>query len=104
MKGILLDDSNDLKIDIRRDENGLITGGLCIGEITAQNQKILLLAQKGEIKDVPLIGVGVSNYLDDEDPNNLLRAIRTEFAKEGMPVKKVSITNGKIEVDAEYNS
>ena len=105
MQGILLDDSHELQIKIKRDTNGLITQGLVIGDITFQNQEIIVVSEKGEIKSAPLKGVGILSFLDDEVPDNLLREIRTELAVEGMQVNKLSIDNrGKLEIDAKYNN
>jgi hypothetical protein len=105
MKGIVINDNHDLQISIMRDKNGLITQGLVIGDITFQNQEIIIVSEKGEIKNAPTKGVGIQSYLDDEMPDNLLRAIRTELAVEGMQVNKVSINEkGLLEVDAKYKT
>ncbi|MBB4034894.1 hypothetical protein GGR21_000781 [Dysgonomonas hofstadii] len=63
-KGILLDGDNDLKVNIKRDSNGLITDGLTIGERTMQDAYIVLASNQGDIKEDPLCG------------SNLLRMIR----------------------------
>lgn len=63
-KGILLDGDNDLKLNVRRDSNGLITDGLAIGERTMQDAYIVLASNQGDIKEDPLCG------------SNLLRMIR----------------------------
>jgi hypothetical protein len=103
MNGILIDDNHDLQVRIMRDKNGIITQGLVIGDITFQNQEIIVVSEKGEIKHAPTKGVGIQSYLDDEMPDNLLRAIRTELAVEGMQVNKVSIdAKGLLEIDAKY--
>ncbi len=48
-KGILLDGDNDLKVNIKRDSNGLITDGLTIGERTMQDAYIVLASNQGGI-------------------------------------------------------
>ena len=101
MKGILLDENFDLQTEVRRDAAGKIAGGLTVGNSLAQNQHVLLLAEKGEIKEYPTVGVGIKTYVDDENPANLTRAIRTGFAREGMKVKKIDFENGKIKIDTE---
>jgi hypothetical protein len=94
MKGILLGDDDDLLVS---------NGSLVIGEITQQNQRSLLLAQKGEIKEYPLVGVGINNFLDDEDTTSLLTVAREQFTKDGMNVKKMGFNSkGQLIVDAEY--
>jgi hypothetical protein len=103
MNGIMLNDAHDLQITIRKNTDGLIQQGLVIGKITYQNQELILLAEKGEVKAAPTKGVGIMSYLDDEVPDNLLRAIRTELATEGMKVDKVAFdAKGNLEIDAEY--
>lgn len=94
MTDFLLDDTFDLLI---------IDGDLVVGESTAQHQKILLLADKGEFKDAPMRGVGARRYLEDNTPDNLAREIRQEFSADGMTVNKIQITPDLIiQVDANY--
>lgn len=94
MTDFLLDDNFDLLI---------VGGDLVVGESTAQHQRILLLADKGEFKDAPMRGIGARRYLEDHTPDNLAREIRTEFAADGMTVNKIQIASDlTIEVDANY--
>ncbi|WP_291122798.1 hypothetical protein [Flavobacterium sp. UBA6046] len=94
MTDILLDDTLDLQI---------VDGDFVIGESTAQHQKLLILADKGEFKDVPMRGVGARRFLEDSDPSNLAREIRTEFVADGMTVSKIQIASDlTIQVDANY--
>ena len=92
--------------DILLDQDGHIrieNGDFVIGDSTQQHQKHLLMAMPGDYKQSPLVGVGVAEQLDDENPDDLLRAIRTTFVQDGMTVKNLSIaSNGNIEVDANY--
>ena len=85
--GILLNDNMDLLVEVKRDSNGMITSGLTIGDVTKQNQQIILLAEKGEIKEVPLLGVGIASFLDDDNPSELLREVRTNLREDGQKVK-----------------
>lgn len=102
MKGMLIDDSGELQVQVKKESNGLITQGLVLGDITFQNQELIVLAEKGEFKEMPTKGVGISSYLDDETPDSLLRAIRTELSNEDMEVKKVGFEEDKIVIDAKY--
>lgn len=94
MTDFLLDDDLDL----------LVTDGdLVVGESTAQHQKMLILIDKGEFKDVPMRGVGAQRYLEDDSPENLAREIRLEFVADGMTVNKIQIaTDLTIQIDANY--
>lgn len=100
----MLTNDHDLLIAPKRDAQGLITQGVVLGDITSQNQELIIISEKGEFKHSPLVGVGVTTYLDDEVPDNLLRAVRTELAVEGMNVSKVRFdSDGKLIIDAQYN-
>jgi hypothetical protein len=94
MKGILLDDDLDLKV---------INGTLAFGDTTFQNQKILILANKGELKQNPMRGVGAIRFIEESNPDNLAREIRTEFIADGMSVERIKIDSDfKIDVAAFY--
>lgn len=81
----------------------IIDGDLAVDESTAQHQKILILADKGEFKEVPMRCVGARRYLEDHAPDSLAREIRTEFAADGMTVNKIQIASDlTIQVDANY--
>lgn len=102
--GILLDsDTGDLAVEIVRDSSGKITSGLVIGDVTEQNQQTLLLSSPGEIKEDPLIGVGLRSYIESDDVDGLARKIRTEFTKDGMTVSKISISLPNMEIEASYD-
>ena len=103
MKGILLDSGHDVLIDLKHDFDGMISSGLTIGDLTYQNQELLILSEKGEIKEAPMRGVCVMSYLDDESPEDLFREIRAELKKDGMNVRKVGFDGvGNIAVEANY--
>lgn len=82
----------------------IVDGDFAVGESTAQHQKILVLSDKGEFKEVPMRGVGSRRYLEDDSPDNLAREIRTEFTTDGMTVNKIQIAADlNIQLDANYN-
>jgi len=94
MTDFLLDDDLDLIIK---------DGDLSLGESTAQHQKTLILADKGDFKEVPMRGVGAHRFLEDHAPDSLAREIRTEFSADGMTVNKIQIASDlTIQVDANY--
>lgn len=94
MKGILLTNTGSLQV---------ANGTLVIGEVTAQNQRVLIFANKGEFKSKPLRGVGASVFLESNDTEGLARAIRTEFIADGMKVNALKIgQNNELEIDAYY--
>lgn len=104
-KGILLDDNFELQVKVERDSNGLITSGFIIGDVTRQNQRTILLAEKGEIKEAPTLGVGIASFLDDDSPSDLLREIRENLREDGQTVNSCGFgADGKLIIDAGYES
>ena len=94
MKGIILNDDFSLKVQ---------NGSLAVGDSTAQNQKILILANKGDFKMRPMRGVGAARFLESEIPSDFAREIRTEFVADGMTVNSIQIgTNLELQVEASY--
>jgi len=103
-KGILLDDNLELVISPVRDSNGLITSGLVVGDVTKQNQRTILLSEKSEIKEAPTLGVGIASFLDDDNPSELLREIRYNLREDGQTVRACGFSDGKLIIDAVYES
>lgn len=93
MKGIVL--NNDFELLI-------VNGSMVVDDTTYQNQKLLLLAEKGEFKYRPMRGVGSKRFLESSQPDELAREIRTEFITDGMKVNSIIIEESVLNVDAEY--
>jgi hypothetical protein len=95
MQDFLLDETSDLRIE---------NGDFAIGDATLQHQNHILLAQKGEFKNVPEIGAGVLNAINSENPRELLTEIRRNFEYDGMKVNTLKVdADGKLIIDATYN-
>jgi hypothetical protein len=94
--GILLDETGDVMIH---------NGAMVVGDVSLQNQYMILVAQKGEFKEHPTLGVGISDMLGDDDVLEWKKQIREEFAKDDLRVGKIDLDlqTGKIEIDAKYN-
>jgi len=91
---ILLDESLDIKTE---------NGDFCIGETTQQNQTLLLLCQKGEIKQQPDRCVGVETYLERSEYAGLNREILSQFTSDGMTVRDIKTDLPEIKIEAEYH-
>ncbi|MBP1637448.1 MAG: uncharacterized protein H6Q18_237 [Bacteroidetes bacterium] len=104
-KGILLTENMELDIKVVRDAEWKIVSGFQIGDVTRQNQQTIILAQKGEIKEAPTLGVGLASFVDDDDPSDLLREIRVNLREDGQVVNLCGFnSSGKLVVDANYES
>jgi hypothetical protein len=90
MNGILIDENSDLTIKPVR-ENGLITSGLVIGNNDYQCIRLVIEAQKGELKEVPTLGFGIDNYL--KSPDEVRQKFINELTKE---LKSVGFENAKV--------
>ena len=91
---ISLDDSLDISIE---------DGDICIGEATRQNQTLLLLCQKGEVKQHPDRCVGVETYLERSEFAELNREILSQFSTDGMTVREIKTALPEIKIEAEYH-
>jgi hypothetical protein len=96
MKGILLDVNGDIMIN---------NGSIVIDSATQQNQRNLLLSEKGDIKETPLLGAGLTSFLDDDNPSDCLREIRSALRMDGQNVKSCCFdSNGKLIIIAGYEN
>lgn len=101
MRGIQLD-GNDIEIKVVKDRYGKITSGVSIGDILPQNQAIILSMNKGELKENPSIGVGLSDMLLSEDVSAIRYEIRQQLELDGQTVKEIAIGTTGIMIDAQY--
>lgn len=94
--------------DFKQTESGdldLSGGDINMIEPTLQHQRDAILTTPGAIKATPLAGVGAETYFNDENPEDLLRKIRQELIKDGMKVKKISMSDTQqIEIQAYYET
>lgn len=94
----------DVLLDLATMDLAIENNDLVIGPSTAQHQKCLLLAAKGDIKWAPLVGVHLFSFLNDERPEDMLREVRLQFIQDGMKIKRLKSVNYNINIDAEYTS
>jgi hypothetical protein len=94
--GILLDETGDIMVR---------NGSIVIGDVSLQNQYFILIAHKGEFKESPTLGVGISDMLGDDDALEWKKRIREEFAKDDLRLNKIDLDlqTGNLEIDARYN-
>jgi hypothetical protein len=78
-------------------------GDFVVGESTQQHQKILLIAEKGELRQFPKTGVGAKSMLNDDEFGTIYQEIQTQFEADGMVIRKLLVNqDGTVEVTAEY--
>ena len=92
----------DLAVDVTRDASGKIAGGLVIGDILRQNQALILLLHKGELKSAPSVGVGISDMLLDHNFQVWKKEIREQMELDGQKVDSVQITPSGLVIDSKY--
>jgi predicted proteasome-type protease len=101
MTGIQLIDY-DIAVDVQRDASGLITSGLVLGDILHQNQALILVLHKGDLKSDVSVGVGIDRMLLDNERLTWTREIREQLEMDGQKVEDVRITGKQIIIKAAY--
>jgi hypothetical protein len=100
--GIQLDSDYDFSIKIKKDKSGKIASGLIVGDVTHQNQALILLAQKGEIKESPTVGVGINDICNDSDFRLWKREITEQIEGDGQQIKKLTVNEKGLFLEAKY--
>lgn len=92
----------DILLDTETGALAIASGDFKMGESDRQHQKLLLITDKGAWKEFPTAGVGAANYLEAENPADLIKEVRQQFAADGMKVSGIAVENGKLKIDASY--
>jgi hypothetical protein len=93
MEDLLLNTAKELDVQ---------NGDFVTGESTLQHQDLLMMTNKGEWKESPLVAVGAAGFLKDNDFAGLMAEVKTQFEKDGMTVKKISFDGENLNTDAHY--
>ena len=101
MNGIQLTDFAPA-IKVRHDTQGKIVSGLQVGDILRQNQALILALHKGELKERPSVGCGITDMLLDNDPLYWRSLVREQLEMDGQKVNGVKITGTGSYIDAVY--
>lgn len=96
----------DILLDIETADVKTDKGDFVVGKSDGQHQEHLLVFQKGALKDEPETGVGIENYLNDDDVDGMLREVRTQFEQDGMTVSYVAFDEvlKNLNYNAQYKS
>lgn len=86
------------------DHDLLISGGdFVVGESTFQHQDLLMMYEKGELRQYPKTGVGIKSFLNDDQLGDAYSEIQRQFQADGMSVEKLVVgSDGAIEIKARY--
>lgn len=90
---------------LRLDSDGdlLMSSGLQIGSVTVQNQALILVLRKGELKSNPSLGVAIEDMTGDDDVLSWKWIIKNEFARDGLTVNNITTNSvGQLMIEAEY--
>lgn len=94
MTDILLDENNDVLIK---------DGDFVIGRSDEQHQAHIIIANKGEYKAHPEVGVGIQDMLNNDDYTEILIEVKKQLQYDGMRINNVTYgQNGKLNIDGEY--
>lgn len=78
----LLDENDDLLI---------ADGDFVKGESTKQHQSLLVRLKKGELRQFPKTGVGIEDFLQDENPGDAHVEIQRQLEADGMVVRDIQL-------------
>lgn len=100
--GIQLIDDYDLSLKVKKDESGKILSGLIVGDVTYQNQAMILLGQKGEFKESPTVGIGINDICNDSDFRLWKREITEQIESDGQRITKLELNEKGLVLEAKY--
>jgi hypothetical protein len=93
MKDILLNTENELQI---------ANGDFVVGESLNQQVGLLLLLNKGELKQYPLTGVGIYDLINTESKEDIKNAVSEQLKDDGLKLRNLELTDDKLYITAEY--
>jgi hypothetical protein len=94
IKDVLLDDFLDLEIK---------NGDFVVNESAGQHFISILSTNKGEWRFAPWLGVNLSNYINQDQNENLIKIeIKKQCEADGADVKSINIVGDKIHIVGDY--
>lgn len=84
MKGLLLDNNNEILIKKRTDSEGKISG-FVIGDTLLQNASLVLGMNQGELKEDPVVGASLLKRIRSKsDQSQIKRIIEISLSRVGI--------------------
>jgi len=94
MTDIILNKTGDLDIQ---------NGDIILGYSDNQHQEHILLANKGDYKEFPELGVGINNMLNEDDYMPFLIESKKNLEYDGMKINNIKFEeNGNLNIDGYY--
>lgn len=94
MTDLILDTDYDIKI---------ANGDFVKGESTRQHQSLLILTEKGELREFPKQGVGAQSWLlDDVNFGDFNAEVKRQYEADGMKVVAIKGRNTNLQIEAFY--
>jgi len=90
---IALDDDLEIKI---------VDGDFGEEECTRSNQRLIVLIEKGELREFPERGVGIRSWLLEENTGSLNAMVKRELEADGSTVLQVSQKAGTLQIESTY--
>ncbi|WP_027380277.1 hypothetical protein [Chryseobacterium daeguense] len=85
------------------DDLEIKNGDFSLSESDDQHVQHILIANKGEFKKSPELGVGMELMLNSEDPMDFLIEAKKNLEHDGLKVKNISFTDQEtLNIDAKY--
>lgn len=76
--------------------------GMRLAHTTPQNQAFILTAHKGDFKEYPLLGVGLTDIVNDNDFNEWKREITAQLETDGQRITQLELTAKGLHLEAQY--
>lgn len=70
------------------------------GDSTKQHFRDIILARKGDLRTNPAVGVGLEDFVDDDEPQELMREISKQLNRDGAKISTLTTAN----IDGKYPS
>lgn len=77
-------------------------GGISVGDTSQQNQYLILATHPGEWKENPLMGVGIGDYVNDNETDFIRHSIYEQFRMDGITIDSMTVKPGDIHIAASY--
>lgn len=90
MRGIIIDNDNDLSITVKRDVDGKIVSGVVISETQMQDAYMVLSLNQGDLKEDPIAGVNLTALIRGKlDKERIKSTIKIGFKRCGIDYEEV---------------